>query len=113
MTEEEKELQDQETWDFSQTVVSPGMSKARAVVSVAFVREDYQQVVQAAKKSGVKTSEFIRSAALSKAQALTIVTSMGFAGVSLAGMITEGPSVSGTSTATKPTEDMKVFAVSG
>ncbi len=108
MTEEEKELQNQETWDFSQSVVVQG-AKPRAVVSVAFAREDHQVVVQAAKADGVNTSEFIRTAALSKARARTSVTTFAFAGMTLTGMIqTEGPSVV-ESTAVKTNTDIQAY----
>lgn len=103
MTEEEKELRDPETWDFDQAVVSTGTQKARAVVSVAFARDDFEQVASAARQSDMKTSEFIRGAALAKAKAITQVTSLGWSGISLAGFITDGPFVSGTSTEAKPT----------
>ena len=103
MNEEEKELQKSGTWNFGQAVVSPGTPKSRAVVSVAFARDDFEQVAEAARRSDMKTSEFIRSAALTTAKAVTQVTSLGWAGISLAGTITEGPSVSGTSSEAKPT----------
>ena len=102
MTQEEKELQDPGTWDFSQAVVSPGTQKARAVVSVAFARDDFTQLVNAARQTDMKTSEFIRSAALASAKAITQVTSLGWSGISN-GFITDGLFVSGTSTEAKPT----------
>ena len=113
MTEEEKELQDAGTWDFSRAVVSPGTQKARAVVSVAFARDDFEQVASAARQSEMKTSEFIRGAALAKAKSSTHVTSLGWSGISLAGLITDGPFVAGTSTEAKPTViHHREFAVS-
>ena len=105
MNEEEKGLQNPETWNFDQAVVSPGVQKPRAVVSVAFTRADFERVAGAAQQSGMKTSEFIRGAALAKAKVVTEVTSLGWAGVSLAGIITEAASVPGTSTDTKPRVD--------
>ena len=103
MSEEEKELQNPETWDFDQAVVRPGTQKARAVVSVAFARDDFELVASAARQSEMKTSEFIRGAALAKAKSSTHVTSLGWSGISLAGLITDGPFVAGTSTEAKPT----------
>ena len=99
MTEEEKQLQDQDSWEFSQSVVVPGI-KPRAVVSVAFSREDYQWVVQAAKSDGMKTSEFIRNAALSKAKGVTFVTTFALA------------SGAGTSTTAKTTDDIQALVTS-
>ena len=114
MTEEENELKDPGTWDFSQAVVNPGTKKARAVVSVAFARDDFEQVASAARHSDMKTSEFIRGAALAKAKAITQVTSLGWSGISLAGLITDGPFVAGTSTEAKPTvTHHREFAVGG
>ncbi len=103
MTQEEKELQDPGTWDFGRAVVSPGTQKARAVVSVAFARDDFEQVARAARQGDMKTSEFIGGAALAKAKAITQVTSLGWSGISMVGLITDGPFVSGTSTEAKPT----------
>lgn len=114
MTAEEKELQNSETWDFGQAVVSPGIRKPRAVVSVAFSRDEFEQVAKAARQKEMKTSEFIRSAALATAKEATRVTSLGWAGISLAGTITEGLSVSGTSSDAKPTVIHSTeFALSG
>ena len=97
MVEDEKALQDEATWDFSQETVSPGIKKARAVVSVAFAREDFGQVSNAARQSNMKTSEFIRNAALAQAKAITYLTSFGWSGISGGGSITDGPSIAGTS----------------
>ena len=103
MKEEEKDLQDPGTWDFGHAVVSPGTRKARAVVSVAFARDDFEQVASAARQSDMKTSEFIRGAALGKAKAITQITSLGWSGISVIGLITDGAFVSGTSTQGKQT----------
>lgn len=110
--DEEKELQDRETWDFDQAVVSPGAQKVRAVVSVAFSRDDFEQVANAARQNDMKTSAYIRGAALAKAKATTQVTSLGWSGISLVGLITDGPFVSGTSTEAKPTVIQEDQAVS-
>lgn len=88
MTERENELKDPGTWDFSQAVVSPGTKKARAVVSVAFARDDFERVARAAQQSEMKTSEFIRTASLEKAA--TKVTFFGLTGTSQGELTTNG-----------------------
>jgi hypothetical protein len=64
--EELEELQNPETWEDIDETVQPTTKPARAVVSVAFARDDFETVVEAAKQRGMKTSEFIRQAALEK-----------------------------------------------
>jgi hypothetical protein len=61
-----KELEDPETWDDETTEVHPPAKRGRAVVSVAFPRKDFSRVAQAARAQGLKTSEFIRQAALAR-----------------------------------------------
>ena len=93
--------------------MSPGTQKPRAVVSVAFARDDFEQVASAARQSDMKTSEFIRGAALAKATAITQVTSLGWSGISMVGLITDGAFVSGTSAQAKQTViQPEEFAVS-
>ena len=58
------ELQYPGTWDFEKAEIHPGRKNARAIVSVAFSREDFEQVCLAAAKRGVKLSAFIRAATL-------------------------------------------------
>ena len=60
----DKELQDPGTWDFAGAETHPGRKAARAIVSVAFSREDFELVCSAAEKRGVKLSALIRSATL-------------------------------------------------
>lgn len=61
------ELQSAETWEDVGETIQPAAKAPRAVVSVAFSREDFESIVELARKSGMKTSEFIRSAAMDKA----------------------------------------------
>jgi hypothetical protein len=56
-----------EPWDYERAERRPAVKGARAVVSVAFPREDFERVSQAAKRRALRTSEFIREAALEKA----------------------------------------------
>lgn len=64
--DELEELQDPEAWEDMDEPAQPATKPARAVVSVAFARDDFETVVEAAKQRGMKTSEFIRQAALEK-----------------------------------------------
>lgn len=57
------ELQNPENWEDDGPVREP-VKAPRAVVSVAFSREDFERIVNQAQQSGMKTSEFIRSTVL-------------------------------------------------
>jgi hypothetical protein len=61
--DELKELQDPSTWEDAGDV-RPAVKSSRAVVSVAFPREDLERIATEAERRGMKTSEFIRAAAL-------------------------------------------------
>ncbi len=61
-TDELDELQDPEAWDKGE--VRPAVKSPRAIVSVAFAREDFERIADYATRHGMKTSEFIRRAAL-------------------------------------------------
>jgi len=63
----EDELENEDQWDFDAAEVRPGVSKPRAVVSVAFTREDFGRVSECAALEKKRTSVFIREAALEKA----------------------------------------------
>ena len=91
--QEEQVLSNVETWDIDQVVVSPGVQKPRAVVSVSFNRADFERVVHAAHQSAMKTSEFIRNASLEKATVATRVTVFGLAGTSHGGVITNANAI--------------------
>jgi hypothetical protein len=68
MTDQElAELQKPDTWADEPEGVRPPVKSPRAVVSVAFSREDLQQVERFARERGMRTSEFIRKAALEQA----------------------------------------------
>ena len=64
--EELEELQSAESWESTDETVEPSPRPARAIVSVAFSREDFETVAEFARQHGMKTSEFIRRAALEK-----------------------------------------------
>lgn len=67
----DEELRQREGWDESKAQeLAPLQRRSRAVVSVAFGAEDIDAVVEAARTTGMKLSQFIRAAALQKAAAL-------------------------------------------
>ena len=85
--EEEQELRKAETWDVEQVVVNPAVQNRRTVVSVAFSRNGFERVANAAKRNDLKTSEFIRIAALEKAASTTRISTFGLAGASQWGSV--------------------------
>jgi hypothetical protein len=71
MDEQElRELEDPSTWEDEADSIRPPVKSSRAVVSVAFARADFERVVAAAREQGLKTSEFIRRAALGDVERL-------------------------------------------
>jgi hypothetical protein len=76
-----RRLQDPETWDDNKAERKPGVQRPRAVVSVAFSRDDFERVAQYAERNGFKVSEFIRESALAQvrteSQGATLVLSSG------------------------------------
>ena len=65
---EREQLQNQESRDWDRAESRPGRKKPRAVVSVAFNRDDLETVAAFAERAGMKLSEFIRSAAIGCAE---------------------------------------------
>lgn len=63
--EELAELQDPNTWE-DVGEVRPAVRSPRAIVSVAFSRDDFIAVAEYAERHGMKTSEFIRRATLER-----------------------------------------------
>ena len=61
---EREGLQNPESWDWERAEGRPGRKKPRAVVSVAFNRDDFETVAAFAERAGMKLSQFIRSAAI-------------------------------------------------
>lgn len=62
------DLERPEQWDFERAARRRGVRAPRAVVSVAFRREDFELVAAAAERANMKLSEFIRAAALAAAR---------------------------------------------
>lgn len=65
---ERRDLEDPDNWDFENAEEALPIKSPRAVVSVSFPRADFETVVRAARAAGERTSEFIRAAALQRAQ---------------------------------------------
>ena len=87
--DEELDLQDESNWDFEQAETRPPTRSNRVVVSVAFTRQDFEEVAEYAESVNMKTSEFIRTAALEKvsnqAEASGISCSVSNAGFIISG----------------------------
>lgn len=58
-------------WALDQAEIHEPPKNPRAVVSVAFPRDDFSKVSEAAGASNMKVSEFIRTAALERAERVT------------------------------------------
>lgn len=67
MVDREAELMDPANWDMETAVRHPPVKSSRSVVSVSFGPDDLAAVSDAARASGMKTSEFIRTAAVAEA----------------------------------------------
>ena len=67
MPEKTHNLEAAENWDLDNVEPVRRTKPIRAVVSVAFKREDFEVVAEHAEQKGMRTSEFIRKAALEKA----------------------------------------------
>lgn len=63
--------QDGDEWAFERAEVHEPSKSPRAVVSVAFPRDDFDRVSEAAGISNMKVSEFIRIAALERVERVT------------------------------------------
>ena len=63
----EDELENEDQWDYEAAEKRPAVTKPRAVVSVAFARDDFERVSESAEFHEMRLSEFIRVAALEKA----------------------------------------------
>jgi len=70
---EREELQNPESRDWERAEARPGRKKPRAVVSVAFNRDDFETVAAFAERAGMKLSQFIRSAAIGCAEGKMLV----------------------------------------
>lgn len=67
MNGEIEELRNPEQWE-EEGSIRPGVKSPRAVVSVSFPRGELERVSEEARRSGMKLSEYIRSAALDRAR---------------------------------------------
>jgi hypothetical protein len=63
------DLRDPSRWDGQAAEAHAPVKGPRAVVSVAFSREDFNRVGEQARALGMRTSEFIRKAALNRLEA--------------------------------------------
>jgi len=66
--QELRELQDPEAWDSERGETREPVKNPRAIVSVAFSTPEFREVTTYARRLGMRTSEFIRTAALERAR---------------------------------------------
>jgi predicted ABC-class ATPase len=64
-----EDVQESDHWDLDGGEIHEPVKRPRAVVSVSFERNDFEQVADAARAAGVRISEYIRDAALARSQA--------------------------------------------
>ena len=76
----DRELEAPGNWDYESAERRSPARPARVVVSVAFPRDDFEQVAKCAEIQGMRTSEFIRVAALDRATAHAGVTTFSWSG---------------------------------
>ena len=62
----DEELQNPKGWDAETRVRRPGVKGRRAIVSVAFSRDDFESIVEASRRVGMKTSEYVRNGVLNQ-----------------------------------------------
>ncbi len=62
-----EEIQNPDNWDFEHAERGKRTRAPRAIVSVAFSREDFEKVGRCAEQLGMRTSEFIRDSAVTRA----------------------------------------------
>ncbi len=77
---DEEDLQNPDSWDFDAAELHQPAKRPRAVVSVAFQRDEYDRMVDLAQRYGMRTSEYIREAALGRItvrQATGTISSVG------------------------------------
>ncbi len=55
---------EREGWDTEEGALHPAVQNPGAVVAVRFSSEEFQRVSRAARRSGMRTTEFIHAAAL-------------------------------------------------
>lgn len=75
-------LEEQEQWDFEKAERKPAVKAPRMVVSVSFSRPDFVRVTEHAEHIGMKTSEFIREAALKEVKRSAEVVNFAWTGFS-------------------------------
>lgn len=63
-TKSDTDLGNAEEWDFERAELSKPTQSGRTVVSVSVSRDDFDQLSSYAERIGMRTSEFIRRAAL-------------------------------------------------
>ncbi len=78
--DDERDLQDEDFWNFEHSETQTPPKAPRAVVSVSFSREDYARIIEAARRSDKKISEYIRDAALASIEGRTAISKIQWSG---------------------------------
>ncbi len=66
--QEVREAEEPESWDLDKAERRPPARPTRVVVSVSLSRDDFDLINRSAEQTGMRTSEFIRKAALDAAK---------------------------------------------
>jgi hypothetical protein len=74
--EREEKTKSRQKWDWEHAERHAGRRKTRAVVSVAFNRDDFEKVALFAERANMKLSEFIRFAAIGCAEGNNLLASV-------------------------------------
>ncbi len=94
-------------WDIENAERRPGVKNPRAIVSVAFARQEFESVKECAEQQGKRVSQFIREAALEKVEQRNRVTSVEWQGTGYGSFLvntSSGLSTHGTVTRTNGVE---------
>ena len=87
MSKRHEELRDPENWSFTDEQTVPRSRAARAVVSVAFSRDEVERIQEYARDRGLKLSQFIREAALAQSERATNISRASFTSVGGRGQV--------------------------
>lgn len=90
-----RDLENVEQWDLENAEMHAPAKSARVVVSVSFPRSTFDRVAQRAEQLGLRTSEFIREAAIEKAASPEPAQVISFSGTLTGGLVINGARTSG------------------
>ena len=82
------DLENTENWALEEAELRPPVQGRRAVVSVSMPSDDFALVARSARQAGMKTSEFIRVAAIEKARHVPVQAELRLSGTGASGEAT-------------------------